>query len=1691
MVVAQAVAPRFLDKMQGKWTFDIFRTHYPAGTGLAVLVIVLVIVLGLVTYVSGTNTITITSTITSTIGFKKPRKSTRKVMETSSDKETSVLGADNLRLRGLQPGAVIGPFTLIRLLGTGGMGAVYLAEQKSPQRPVALKVMTKISGQAPVQRFLREAEFAAGLDHPGIVKVYTAGLQDDIPYLAMEYVPGESLEEYVQARSAGIDRILCLIKDVAGALDYAHEKGIVHRDVKPSNILVTPEGNPKIMDFGIARTTRIRDKKLTRTGEILGTPEYMAPEQVRGARDIDGRADVYSLGCVLYRLVTGRPVFLGSNNLQLLYQVLNAEPASPREVSPLVPEAVEAIVLKSIDKDRDRRYQRPLEMAHDIDEYVHGRAVKAVGAIEGRRAAQRKERYRRRAAIIALSLMAAVSILSLLRIGYSRITSPAKIDGGPALSEVLEQLPSLAQRLEKEPSAQLYRQYVDILQNSGRYWEAMEQCREAVHRFGENAGIALEFEAVRARLLLLAGEHEKSYDLCRDIYARRQLPEIYLCMAQAALGLGKTQEVAAMLEKMDFRNLPGPLQGQYLFIDGGCRFREFLAGTRQASFLREVAGKSENFTSSALLAQVISRLTEAEGAAAGELQKDIRAYLGYALLCRGEWEKAKKYLEGDPGTGTIAREARAVRCYCEKEYPGAMGHFSACIEEAPWEDRYYHFRAQSRVQERPDKMDMDLVVDDCMKAVELDPSNESPLDTVWEAMVTNARLEEFFDIHSIMVDSLLLARDPRQMLPCQLWEPEYRSRTSSWHIQPPRQVEPQKIDELIQVLQNAKIPATIQLAQDNLSDLWQSEEAKDKLETAKAASSSETKARIAAIAAEMEKKELAYRRQCLDVAMKRLFQGRDQSACALLGERAYLEMMANILSLPTEEVLFRYWVARVLMELKSPEALEILRQGERSADPTERFLCRCVQAQAGLPVSPGMDETALEALPAAILPAVLHNLGPLFPAAICANFFRHPSDMVRATAARAVLCRCDPGVAREAAAILSGCSRSAEEKTRCYVCQWLWAPEYFGALQEILLTEQHVAIFLHALDQGTVLEKLVAANAISELAYTTRPEKHREAVHELTKALQALLDGPNEKVRLQAILALLYLAQLNIPLAQEDPYRIALLHCHKEGETFANRGAALLNSIWQIPVSFAWQEKSDALLKELRRMDPVAERDVNFAVLSLFFLLPIASSAGTNAAVQHALSTVERAMCAGKREIRLAGAMASVNLQDPGFLDFLRQRLDVEPEEKIRCVIAGSIVHLGVRLKSPWERRFLGELENLPAYRQSAAYGYYSQLVHYYPYYVDKRGLQLTSVWGRDHEYLLRLEGILYNLANTIKNGSRRMQRENMPAAIESAILRSREIDRFLAVRYRATISIRQFLPEQCRSILATEGNLSPEQQRTLQRLYLANHVLEFLCNMANALELDQDNARYHFIISFLLEFLGETDAAARAIDVALGLKPDRHLYQMVRARLCLKSYLKHGRTDDLERARLLVEEIRKERCSLRLLHLQGQIYMAMGEYRQAERIFTREYLIVPHLSEPLVSRAQSRMCQGLDAGAQEDLEQAWKLLEQDRRRAKRLLGLGQHYRYMPEADIQRVEGHYWFARGRLSLRGKNTTRSRREAVEYCRKGYDLFAGNSAHCGQNPFTLENLGRYPEFKAILQDPVVAKFPVSVHGLVEIK
>ncbi|MBK9385671.1 MAG: protein kinase [Planctomycetes bacterium] len=357
----------------------------------------------------------------------------------------------------------LGRYRLLRSLGRGGQGEVWLAEDPRLERRVALKILHTWSAASPqaFARFRREAMIASRLDHPGICTVYESGIEQGLPYFAMRFVEGESLAQRIAAQrarwldqrardasttptsKAELPTLLATLESAARAVHAAHEAGVVHRDLKPANIVVTASGQPVLLDFGLARDLESDASSLTHTGEIFGTPDYMAPEQVNGKiADIDARTDVYALGATLFECLTLRRPFSGATRDALYHAILHAAPPNLRKLVPHAPRDLEVIVQTALEKDPARRYRSALELAEDLSRLQRGEPIRArrVGPL------RRAWRWAQREPLSASLLVAALLATAIGGYGLARwletrgeLAAAKRLEAAVQLEEKLEE----------------------------------------------------------------------------------------------------------------------------------------------------------------------------------------------------------------------------------------------------------------------------------------------------------------------------------------------------------------------------------------------------------------------------------------------------------------------------------------------------------------------------------------------------------------------------------------------------------------------------------------------------------------------------------------------------------------------------------------------------------------------------------------------------------------------------------------------------------------------------------------------------------------------------------------------------------------------------------------------------------------------------------------------------------------------------------------------------------------------------------------------------------------------------------------------------------------------------------------------------------------------------------------------------
>src|SRR5512136_2972168 len=316
----------------------------------------------------------------------------------------------------LAQGIRLGPYEILAQLGAGGMGEVYKARDTRLDRDVAIKVLpAHLSANPEVRaRFDREAHAISQLNHPHICSLHDIGRQDGIDYLVMEYLEGETLAARLTKGPLPLAEVLRHGIEIANALDCAHRAGIVHRDLKPGNIMLT-RGGAKLMDFGLARSTRLSpvvgglsgsptgSRPITAEGTIVGTFQYMAPEQLEG-KEADARTDLWALGCVLYEMATGKRAFEGTSQASLIAAILKESPRSMSELQPLTPPALERITKRCLEKDPDGRFQSAKDLAFDLESMTATSVAPSPVAVGG----AKPRRQRAAVVIVGIGLAAAL-----------------------------------------------------------------------------------------------------------------------------------------------------------------------------------------------------------------------------------------------------------------------------------------------------------------------------------------------------------------------------------------------------------------------------------------------------------------------------------------------------------------------------------------------------------------------------------------------------------------------------------------------------------------------------------------------------------------------------------------------------------------------------------------------------------------------------------------------------------------------------------------------------------------------------------------------------------------------------------------------------------------------------------------------------------------------------------------------------------------------------------------------------------------------------------------------------------------------------------------------------------------------------------------------------------------------------------
>ncbi len=381
----------------------------------------------------------------------------------------------------------IGPYEILAEISRGGMGIVYKARDKSLKKTVAIKVLLRGSESSSdeLKRFRREAEAAAKLQHSNIVPIHAVGVCQGLHYFVMDFIEGEPLSELAARGGVSPRQALDYLEQLADALAYAHAAGVVHRDIKPANVMIDRHGRPQLMDFGLAKDVTA-DTQLTQVGTTMGTPTYMPPEQAEGdLAGIDAQSDVYSLGAVLYELLTGKAPFEGATTMAILMKVLEEEPERPRDLNPRIHPDVEAICLKAMAKDKRDRYRSAAELRDDIRRFKAGEMIEAARGSAMRQAV----RLIRRHAQIFVVLVVAVLAVGALAGWNAWRAAEEREQQREALRQKVGQLLSKADGLaasggsaDQAQAEDLYRQVQSLAPGEARASQGLKALTEARRR---------------------------------------------------------------------------------------------------------------------------------------------------------------------------------------------------------------------------------------------------------------------------------------------------------------------------------------------------------------------------------------------------------------------------------------------------------------------------------------------------------------------------------------------------------------------------------------------------------------------------------------------------------------------------------------------------------------------------------------------------------------------------------------------------------------------------------------------------------------------------------------------------------------------------------------------------------------------------------------------------------------------------------------------------------------------------------------------------------------------------------------------------------------------------------------------------------------------------------------------------------
>lgn len=1550
----------------------------------------------------------------------------------------------NLRIGGLQPGVEIGPFKVVRLLGKGGMGAVYLAEQKSPLRQVALKMMTKFDAgnRSQLQRFLQEAQLGARLDHPNIVKTYLADVVEDIPYLAMAYIEGKPLDEY--ARNLPPQKILEIVRSVALALDYAHGQGIVHRDVKPGNIFVRENGEPVVMDFGIACPMHAVDKRLTRTGTVLGTPQYMSPEQARGEKNVDVRADVYSLGAVLYELMTARPPFVGDNTMTVLYAVTSQAPVLPTQLNSDIPRQLENIILRCLEKDKTRRYRTSKQLADAIDKYMAGRKISwedRVRRVRWRLAAHRKKLL----VVAALLLLCLVLPLYLSQERRTARKNPAgetrkEARPGGVLWQTFQKF---EKALQSEPSPAVYLEYLDWLHEQGLYVYATKVCDRAIELVKGDPETVNVFQNQKAVSLLRARRYRQSlwtYNSVRLLVDA----EVALNRAEVHCRCHKYLLAKGNLDRAGTIDLDESQKKRYRLWLG-----DYNLGTALRRRIAELLdGEGKNQTAD-LLQQAEAHLQAAGAmpAHAGQLESEIRRRLwAVKVLQSQKWEEVQSPAP-EGGDDFSAWETYAVAAFQHRDFTRAIEYCSRCIEQRPWDAVYYHLRGRARM-DRGDAID--AVMDDCFRAMELQPDDLSPLKTYLISVLSRPTPQLFTRMKGILLGYACKAE---RIVEPNLWQNDFERMAAmaedNYLNSPPTRLSQEELEELVSATTNTSSLSEFECGEDLLKTMWCDSRLEACLKGAKEPVLGGNLGRV--LRQERDRHEL-------ESLLGRLLVRRDLSARGAIQER--LPLLAEIFDNTEEYFLYRYWAARALTALPSAEAQRLFSDRFANADPVGRILCAIALKKAGGEVA--VDAREVPNFPDSVIAFFLHHFPDRLPAAKCREFLASPDPNLRATTARALLHLGEALPEGDLAALLADNSPGM----RPYLCGLLWdIPAESLSAAETISKSSAYTTFLTAAMADKTRAAAVAVGKLHPQLLRHQDSSGKSGPHLLEQPVVEAFVASDSMQKFHLLTSCLKMRSLNVFLK--------IL-----GEHEFEPATRMAVTSWLLPArenALYYRrtgEVGDRMIAIYDKYKDSREPGAQFFLYYLYGILLDATftpliHACLNAKLKDSIKTSKFYL----EKIAIAHAAffgTSEELCEP-----VTKMISGEKDPSFQRMAAASAAYhmIQLRKKRPEFAQLHLSDDKMKGYpmeiRQGAAYAYSHCLEDLVVHFGECPDFDGSTAWGRDRKYLLELESALSRICRQVHT---------------SRYCHFEELFDF----YRNSTGHVRLLPQRIFTAIPVKIDMS-----SIRRCRIAREVWQLEQFLREAQDADPENADYYFESAVLLEFLGDYREALAMAEKAMS-KNSRDIYRYLEARVLVKmSMAQQGETRQagLQRAFQLLRQIREPDSAL--WELEGKIYSAEGKWAEAEQAFTCQYAL-DHSAMALILRGHSRLSMGRVEEARSDyalaiqsLQNGTKSLADEDWRRWHLIGPEQ--KFFLSAENFRARGEYCLGLARLAAMGKDY----KQAQKKCRNGSAKYLEHSVHFGDSPFTRQNLQRYPEFGPLLDAPLLKDLPVAIAGLISWK